>query len=102
MKRREFITLLGGPAAPVSSRAWLNRVRLKSWPPTLPPAPYLPFLAQTFQQLAQRAFLNPGGGRSVSDCHFLLSFPGSLKIAPSAQCCDRFRFSGRRRTGKSV
>ena len=39
-------------------------------------------VAQTFQQLAQRAFLNTGGGRSVSDCHFLLSFPDSLKIAP--------------------
>jgi hypothetical protein len=65
-----------------------------------PPAPYLPFLPQSFQQLAQRAFLNPGGGRSVSDCHFLLSLPDSLKIAPSAQCCDRSRFIGRRRTGK--
>jgi hypothetical protein len=70
------------------------------WLPTLPPAPYLPFVAQTFQQLAQRAFLNPGGSRSVSDCHFLLSFPDSLKFAPSARCCDRFRFIGRCRTGK--
>src|SRR5215471_1340587 len=46
----------------------------------LPAAPYPPW--PTFQQqLAQRAFLDPGGGRSVSDCHFLLSLPESLKIA---------------------
>jgi hypothetical protein len=36
------------------------------------------------QQRAQRAFLDPGGGRSVSDGHFFLSLPDSLKIAPSA------------------
>jgi hypothetical protein len=65
----------------------------------LPPAPYLPFLAQTFQQLAQRALLDPGGGRNVSDCHFLLSLP-QLKTVPSAQCLYRFRRIGRRRTGK--
>src|SRR5262249_25302780 len=106
MQRRARSRGKGSGTATVTSTlrfagaAWLNRVRLKSWPPTLPPAPYLPFLAQTFQQLAQHAFLNPGGGRSVSNCHFLLSFPDTLKIAPSAQCCDRFRFSGRRRTGK--
>jgi hypothetical protein len=41
-----------------------------------------PFLGQPSQQLAQGAFLDPGGGRSVSDCHFLLSLPE--KTGPSA------------------
>jgi hypothetical protein len=50
----------------------------------LPPAHYLPFLGHPLQQLAQRAFFDPGGGRNVSNCHFLLSLPESLKIEPSA------------------
>jgi hypothetical protein len=42
-------------------------------------------LADPFsQQFAQRAFHDPGGGRNVSDYHFLLSLPESLEIAPSA------------------
>src|SRR5215831_220688 len=45
-------------------------------PPAHPPIP-----GQPFQQLAQRVFLDPGGGRSVSDCHFLLSLPE--KTGPS-------------------
>src|SRR5262249_38474491 len=59
-----------------------------------------PFLGQPFQQLAQGAFLDSGGGRSVSDCHFPLSLPERLKTGASAYCRDRFRLSGRRRTGK--
>jgi hypothetical protein len=58
-------------------------------------------LADPFsQQFAQRAFHDPGGGRNVSDYHFLLSLPESLEIAPSAQCRERFRLIGRYRTGK--
>src|SRR5262249_15865011 len=48
------------------------------------PAAHLSFFGQPVQQLAARAFFDPGGGRNVSDCHFLLSLPERLKIAPSA------------------
>jgi len=88
-----------------SQRGHGSRKSLRpTWPLQRGNSPYRPHLispslANPFSSW-RSVLLDPGGGRNVSDCHFLSSLPDSVKIAPCAQCCDRSRFIGRRRTGK--